>query len=523
MQDTTTLPRPRTPEPGGPTLLRRIFDPGTSTAGPPPLDPRAWTPRHRLLVAGTLLLACVAGLIEAIQTARSAADGAASIAPTEGVRAFLAVCVAGYMVGLALSLRGVSLPGFLAGGMFIAAGIASWTFTGNSGRLVWLVLGAEGVLFAAWVWPWLRSLREAWQLPRLGAAWLGLAYWLIGAAAGVLTLRLGVAVGRLAYFALFALGALAVLVATKRAQRDLTVGIVAAFLIGLAALFVVGSGNAFDNVHAVRDDAWGEHMQYRFWGGPHLLFHPNSIAVAAVVIAIRVAGDQAFQRWQRYSALGLTALLLLLVNSRTGLIFLGAAAGLHLLLVLAKRVRYADRRSTVFAVLLPLVVVGVIAVGSGGSGFLFQSRYSSGGGVTSGRTDTWRQVVTDFRHDTVAEKIFGDAHNVRGYVSRDNSSANPADRPELTTDNAAVGALRRGGILGVAAFLFGLVLMVWHALRRAAPPWFTMAAIGSLVTIVAADWLLGNTGGTLWIFLLAGEAALLFLAPAVREEPPAAD
>jgi hypothetical protein len=513
MHDTTTLPRPRTPEPGGPTLLRRIFDPATSTAGPPPLDPRAWTPRHRLLLAGTLLLACVALLIEAVQNTR---QGNGSLAGAEGARAFLAVCVAGFLVGLALSLRGISLPGFLVGGVFISAGIVSWTFTGSSGKLVWVILAAEGVLFAAWTWPWLRSLRTAGQLTRLGTAWLGLAYWVIGAAAGVLTLRLGVAVGRLAYFALFALGALAVVVATKRAQRDLTVGIVAAFLFALAALFVVGSGNAFDDLHAVRSDAWGQHMQFRFWGGPHLLYHPNSIAVASVVIAIRVAGDRAFERWQRYGALGACALVLLLVNSRTGVLFLGAAAGLHLLLVLARRVGYADRRTAIFAVVLPFVVVGVVAIGSGGAGFLGQSRYSSGG-VTSGRTDTWRQVVTDFRHDTVAEKIFGDAHSVRGYVTRVETGPTAADRPQLTTDNAAVGALRRGGIVGVAAFLLGLVLMVWHALRRGAAPWFTMAAIGSLVTIVASDWLLGNTGGTLWIFLLAGEAYLM-LAPGAREE-----
>jgi O-antigen ligase len=238
-----------------------------------------------------------------------------------------------------------------------------------------------------------------------------------------------------------------------------------------------------------------------------------------VIIAIRVAGDAAFERWQRYSALGVAALLLLLVNSRTGLLFLGAAAGLHLLLVLAKRVQYPTRRIAVAAVLLPILIVGVVGVGSGGAGFLFKSRYASGG-VTSGRLDTWKQVGREWQADGVAEKLFGDAKSVRGYVTRESTGATAADRPELTTDNAAVGALRRGGILGVAAFLLGLVLLIWHALRRNAPPWFTMAAVGSLVTIVASDWLLGNTGGTLWIFLLAGEAYLL-LRPKDRMPLPA--
>lgn len=505
MPDTSTMPRPHTPQTPHASILRKIMDPAATGDGPL-LDPRAWTSRHRLLLNVTLVVAIVAGLIEALQA--QAGPAGASVGAVEGLRAFVAVLCAGAMVGLALSLTGLTLPGFLVGGLFVAAGIASWTFTGSAGRLVWLVLAAEGLLFATWTWPWLRSLRDAGRLPRLGTAWLGLAYWLLGALAGALTLRVGVAAGRLAYFALFALAALAVVVATRKSRRDLTVGIVAAFLVALAVLFVAGSGNVFDNVHAVRTDAWGEHMQYRFWGGPQVLYHPNSIAVAAVTIAIRIAGDQIFERWQRYGALAVAAVLLLLVNSRTGLLFLAAAAGLHLLLVLAKRVGYASRRAAVGAVLLPILVVAVVGIGSGGTSFLFASRYSSGG-VTSGRADTWTQVGRDFKADGIAEKLFGDTKSVRGYVTRDSTGATAADRPQLTTDNAAVGALRRGGILGVAAFLLGLVLMVWHALRRGSPPWFTMAAVGSLVTIVASDWLLGNTGGTLWIFLLAAEAYLL--------------
>jgi hypothetical protein len=512
MQDTSTLPRPRHPEPPRRSVLRTVFAPAAvDAAAPPPLAPRAWTPRHRALLAGTLLVATVAGLVEAIQTGRDNPLGA-SVGAVEGLRAFAAVLCAGFLVALALSLRGVSLPGFLTGAVFITAGMVSWTFTGSGGRLVWVVLAFEGVLFAAWTWPWLRSLREAGRLTRLGTAWLGLAYWLLGALAGVLTLRLPVAAGRLAYFALFALGALAVLVVTRRTGRDLSVGIVAAFLSGLAALLVAGSGNVFDNVHAVRPDAWGDHMQYRFWGGPQLLYHPNSIAVAAVVVAIRIAADPVFERWQRYAALATAAVALLLVNSRTGLLFLTAAAVLHAVLVLARRVRYPGRRAALAAVLLPLLVVTVVGVGSGGASFLVKSRYASGG-VTSGRADTWRQVFTDFRHDGVAEKAFGDAHSVRGYVTRVDTGATEAERPQLTTDNAAVGALRRGGVAGVVAFLFGLVLLIRHALRRTSPPWFTMAAVGSLVTIVASDWLLGNTGGTLWIFLLAGEASLLLPRP----------
>jgi hypothetical protein len=42
--------------------------------------------------------------------------------------------------------------------------------------------------------------------------------------------------------------------------------------------------------------------------------------------------------------------------------------------------------------------------------------------------------------------------------------------------------------------------------------------VGSLPTIATADWVLGGTGGTLWILLVAGEAWLV-LRPAVVENP----
>jgi hypothetical protein len=176
-------------------------------------------------------------------------------------------------------------------------------------------------------------------------------------------------------------------------------------------------------------------------------------------------------------------------------------------------------RAAWLAALVPLALVGVIAVGSGGTAFLTANRYSSSGDdMTSGRKDTWAQVIREFRADSVAEKLFGDAKNARGTVTRENTGATAADRPKLTTDNSAVGALRRGGILGVGAFLLGLGLLLWHAIRgvllpgrrrRTPPAWFTLSAVGALASIPFADWLLGGTGGTLWVYLLAAEAALL--------------
>jgi O-antigen ligase len=142
--------------------------------------------------------------------------------------------------------------------------------------------------------------------------------------------------------------------------------------------------------------------------------------------------------------------------------------------------------------------------------FLFQERYGNDD-VTSGRTDTWRQVGRDWVDHGVVYKLFGDYRTSRAVVHRVDDGHRAGEKPlDLTTDNAAVGALQRGGVLGAVAFLVGLGLMLWHAVRRRAPAWFTVAAVGSLPTIATADWLLGGTGGTLWILLLAGEAWLLF-------------
>jgi hypothetical protein len=340
---------------------------------------------------------------------------------------------------------------------------------------------------------------------------LGLAYWLLGTLGAALVWHPTVAVQRLIYAGLFTLAAMAIVVATRRSGADLSIGITAAFLCALGVLFLVGSGNALSAVHVVPHNKWGEHMEYRFWGGPGLLYHPNSIALLTVLVAVRIGADERFSRWQRYAVLAVPGVILPLVNSRTGVGYLGAAALIHAVLVW--------RRGLVRA-LVPIGLVIVITLASGGWAFLTSKRYGEAADVTSGRTATWAEVWREFKADDAVQKALGDARYARGYVIRPDTAVNPKDRPKLTTDNAFVGALRRGGILGVLAFLLGLALLLWHAVRgvalpggggrRAPPAWFTIAAVGSVVTIPTADWLLGGTGGTMWIYLLAGEAFLLF-------------
>jgi hypothetical protein len=435
--------------------------------------------------------------------------------PLRAVGAVVAGAIAAALVWFVTTLPGLSLRGLLTGGFFVGAGILSWTAI-NHGWLVWPVLAAEGILFAVWSWPWLRNLPA---VPRLGTAWLGLAYWIIGIAGALLMLRLEVTAQRVAYAGVFGLAVLAVVANARR--RDLSVGIVGAFLLAIAALTLAGSGNLFESIHAVPDSHWGTNQEKRFWGGPWLLYHPNSLALIGVVAAMRIGVDRAFAQWQRITVTVLAGGVLLATNSRSGLVYFVAAAVVHAFLLL--RGRGADLpsyRRVWVAAAVPFVVAALVLGVSGGLNFVMKSRYG-GNDPTSGRVDTWTQVGRDWSDAPVVEKVFGDTKTSRAVVHRADDGTKPGEAQlNLTTDNAAVGALRRGGVLGVAAFLVGLGLMLWRAARRDAPAWFTVAAVGSLVTIPVADWLLGTTGGTLWILLVAGEAWLLFGA---RLPAPTAD
>ncbi len=147
--------------------------------------------------------------------------------------------------------------------------------------------------------------------------------------------------------------------------------------------------------------------------------------------------------------------------------------------------------------------------------------------VTSGRLDTWSQVGRDWLHDGWAGKLLGDTRTARAVVIRDGDPAGPdGTKPKLNTDDSAVGAFRRGGVLGAAAFLFGLLLLLSNlGLRRLwagggsgarAPAWLLVAAVGAVPTIATEDWWLGGTNGGIWILLLAGEAYLLWTVSSAR-------
>jgi len=480
---------------------------------------------RRFWVVPIALVALAAGGVEL------AVSGSA----TSAAWATLAGLLAAVVAGLAVSLPGIDWRGLVFGGLFVGAGILSWTYTDRP-LIVWSVLLVEGFLFMWWSWPWWPRLRTSF---RMGTAWLGTSMWILGVIGALLVLHAGIAAQRLLYAGVFGLAVLAVL--AKSARRDLSVGIVAAFLLAIGVLILVGSGNLFEDVHTVPANDWGKGFEYRFWGGPGLLYHPNSMAGIAVLVAIRNGIDRSFAVWQRLAVVALAGFIISVTNSRTGFIFLAAAAVVHAVL-LWRRLgadRPDDSRRWVAAA-TPFVALALVLVSAHGTQFLTQERYGSSAGVTSGRLDTWKQVLTDWRDASIAEKAFGDASTVRSTVHREESGSDI----KLTVDNAAFGALRHGGVFGVLAFLVGLGLLLWNVWRRlglgrrsaaddgssprepgqSAPAWYVLAVLSALPTIATTEWLLGGTGGTLWILLVAGEAGLFAgaaVAPARRPTTPA--
>jgi hypothetical protein len=428
--------------------------------------------------------------------------GSGGLAAT--AKATLAGLLAAGVLVLAASLvTRADLRGLVVGGLFAGAGVLSWTYTDRP-LVVWAVLGVEAVVFAVWSWPWLAGIRPG---VRLGTAWLGIAYWLLGVVGALLVAHWRIAAERLLYAGVFALAVLAVLAGSR--LRDLSAGVAAAFVFILGALLLAGSGNLFEATHVVPHNAWGKGFEYRFWGGEHLLYQPNSMAALAVVAAVRVAADRAFAVWQRLAVTALAAFVVYVSNSRTGFVILAAAAVAHAALLwwrtrrdVAGLPEYGGPRRTVAAAGVPFLMLAVILV-LAGPGFLTQSRYHEGD-VTSGRTQIWKQVVSEWRHASVAEQVFGDARTTRAVVKLAGGDGTP-----LTVDNAALSALRRGGVLGVVAFCVGLALLLWHAYRRDAPAWFIVAVLASLPPILSSDALLGGTGGTVWALLLAGESHLV--------------
>jgi hypothetical protein len=432
-------------------------------------------PRVRWTAAAVLAVGLGAGAVELV----------VDDSFLDALLALVAGLIAAAVAVLAVSLvRAVDPRGLVLGGVFAAAGVLSWTYT-DRGVFVWSLLLASGGLLLYW----LHGRFPAGAGISLGTAWLGVSYWLIGALGALLVLKADVAVQRALYAGYFGLVVFVVLI--LRSAR-FSLGIAVACLFTLAALLLAGSGNLFTAPHVVPDTPWGRGFEYRFWGASWFLEHPNAMALLAVLAAIRIGAEKTLAAWQRAGVVAVAALILCTSDSRTGFLLLLAAAVAHC---------FAGRHEA----LVPLAALAVVLAVNGPS-FLVKERYGGDAGMSSGRVQTWRQVAADWRADSLTEKLLGNTRDARATVYRPSSGTDI----KLTVDNAPLAALRKAGVVGVLAFATGLVLLTRNAWRRRAhaPPWLLVLLPAALVSAVTNEWLLGGAGGSLWLLLLAGEAAL---------------
>jgi hypothetical protein len=412
--------------------------------------------------------------------------------------------------------------------------MAAWSRPDLRG-VVWAIYAVQIVVLAAWTYPWWAPAR---RLPRLGTAWLGISYWVIGAAGALVTGLVEqdghyvvVAGQRLAYLALATVTVLALLKAAEEPASSVTLGLAAAFLVTLGVLFVAGASSVFERVRDVPDHAAASFLEDRFWGGSGIFYHPVSMAGVAVCVGLRLGLDRSLAPWQRTTAVALMPLLIVVTHGRTAAVLALAAA--IVALVLRSRDGLMDdlrrwmpshrTRTVAGMVVVTLAAGATVAYHRSVIDFFTVARYrdsavaqslGQAADITSGRRETWRQVMREFRSDGWSEKLLGSSEHSRAVVVRPGDRTD--DRVQVLVDNAALGALRRGGVVGALAVLAGLVLLVLRAVRSGVR-WFTVAALSSLLTIPSTEWLLGSP---LWLLLVGGEAATCRSADRQGQEQP---
>ncbi len=480
-------------------------------------------PRPLLIGAGLAILPAIA-----IGSWQATRDGALS-----GLGAGAAILIAGLVAATALSLPGKSPEGLLLGIAIPFGAMMTWTHL-NQPRVVWAVMAVIGLTCVIATFPWWRDWRD---LPRLGGFWLVIPVWAFGTVSALGVGHWTVAAQRVIYGGYALLVLLLVYQGVRRRGRDVSIGLVAGLLLGHAALLVAGCQYVFvSGHHFVPDIAWSFRQDDRFWGGPWLVYHPNFIGMTAVIAALRVFPDRGFRMWQRVAVFATAMFVLVIVASRTSFLIAGMGTAVFALAYCWRAgvprwrvwswLSTADRRRAVGRAVAPLLALCLVFMSSGGMDLLLKNRYGgddadSGrfNSAVSGRADVWAFIGRDFSHDSVVEKVFGNADNSRGYVLRypDPSDERYEEQPKLTADNGPVGALRRGGILGVLAVVGGIVLVVWRAVRRQVPIWVPVATLGVLAGGLTEDEITGTTPA--WLIIFAAEVWVLYRASRPADEP----
>ncbi|MGH3731643.1 MAG: hypothetical protein ACRDTU_23290, partial [Micromonosporaceae bacterium] len=285
-------------------------------------QPLLRTPQGPVLLGGLAAAGVLALVIGTWWGARSGT--------VDGIGAGVAILIAAALLYTAVSLPGVSPEGLLLGIGVVFAAMMAWTRL-DQPIYVWTVTGVVTLVAAVWTYPWWREWRE---VVKLGGFWLAVALWATGSLSAVLLGEGSVLARRLVYGGFAVIVALLIYQTVRRRDRDISIGIVAGLMICHAALLAFGAQYVFETTefHVTSNSAWGYAQSSRFWGGPWLVYHPNFIAMTAVLAAIRVGADSRFATWQRWVAVGNGALLLYIADSRTSLLMAGVASVMYGLL-----------------------------------------------------------------------------------------------------------------------------------------------------------------------------------------------
>ncbi|MGH8879308.1 MAG: O-antigen ligase family protein [Stackebrandtia sp.] len=440
-----------------------------------------------------------------------------------------AVVAATGMVWLAVSLRGQTPRSLFLGVVIPLLGMIAWTYQATP-MVVWVVQAIIGLVTLVWTFPWWRG---AARPLRLGAFWLAVPVWLIGALSPLLLGGFTVAGQRIVYggFAVLVV-LLALAAATDGPKRgpglpgvgtDISIGIVAGFLLCLALLMLTGATQLFAAEHWTVDGEWGHRMADRFWGGSLLGYHPNFIGLTAVMVAMRVGPDPGFSRVQRLGACAVAGFVLILVESRTSFVVAFVGAGVFALVHLARSGQSWWRpwrwlsgppaRRVAGVALAPLLATTLVFAVAGGTDLLFKNRYAQGeesgsvNGALSGRADIWGEMLADYADGSPVELALGNPDNARGVQL----SVTDPDDPDYdtqakhTADNALIGVLYRSGAVGLACFVLGLVIVVRRVFRTGSPPWAPVAVAALLVGSLTEDEIASTAPA--WLLVCGAELA----------------